>query len=713
MRVCVFDIPQDLDATTLMHLLGYIPPWVSFPDMMRVTWANVLLEKLWPFIDRAGQAYVKTLIEPMLNDPNYKPSAVSSISFTSFTLGTLPPKLRGVKVYASEQQSKEVVIEVDIAWGGNQNIALKFIPAGAVGYLFAAEVGIADMIISARARITLKPLIAELPCFGALEVSLVSRPDIDFDLKVLGGDLLSIPGLGSWIHSFVEEVLADMIVQPKKLIVPMVDNLDGMYPQGLWICKLVEAKNLPRADWFGYSDPYARLAMSHPPYIAPGEETVKTQVRTKTIFNTLSPVWDQVFSLVVHDPKEQYVTINVYDYDTGGSDDLLGSARIDLKRLLSGELYDDWITLTLPDKYAQRIRKRHQRLKRAGLTSRKTPPEVQIHIKHVYNTFGRTPRATDDTAAGDHAGSSDESPYDIDEEDQISEIRSASASSNSEFASLRHGLLSLTIIKAKVTPKSNGSSIVTYVPFVGAAGWIFEKDYYYVTVRVVQVNRYRNEPSSPARWQPARLYTRNSESFEPVPPASELNDSWEDRDTRNDDDDEDDDQGVCLYEDEKAETMIINEEATASYPAAGRETNTGDADQRIAQRARAFTRQQQSFNLGVANSRRINKSDVLFASKTTLKRSDVELRWDETFEYVLSENEFDDARQANMATPKAVVVQFLLNIRDQFSFRKETIGVVNVPLSDVLASRHIERQYNVIGARGNTTLTAQLNWQSF
>ena len=49
----------DLDATTLKHILGFIPPWVSYPDMMRVTWLNVLLEKLWPFIDKAMASYAQ------------------------------------------------------------------------------------------------------------------------------------------------------------------------------------------------------------------------------------------------------------------------------------------------------------------------------------------------------------------------------------------------------------------------------------------------------------------------------------------------------------------------------------------------------------------------------------------------------------------------------------------------------------------------------
>ena len=41
------------------------------------------------------------------------------------------------------------------------------------------------------------------------------------------------------------------------------------------------------------------------------------------------------------------------------------------------------------------------------------------------------------------------------------------------------------------------------------------------------------------------------------------------------------------------------------------------------------------------------------------KYSNIEVGLDETFKHVLSEKNSDEARQTNMATPKAVVVQFL------------------------------------------------------
>lgn len=52
-------------------------------------------------------------------------------------------------------------------------------------------------------------------------------------------------------------------------------------------------------------------------------------------------------------------------------------------------------------------------------------------------------------------------------------------------------------------------------------------------------------------------------------------------------------------------------------------------------------------------------------------------------------------------------------MRGGLGLKKEILGVVNIPLDDVIASRHIERQYHVIGGLSSTTLSAVIHWQSF
>jgi hypothetical protein len=57
-----------------------------------------------------------------------------------------------------------------------------------------------DVQIFATARVTLKPLIPIFPCFSKIVVSLMERPYVDFGLKLLGGDLMAIPG----VYGFVQ-----------------------------------------------------------------------------------------------------------------------------------------------------------------------------------------------------------------------------------------------------------------------------------------------------------------------------------------------------------------------------------------------------------------------------------------------------------------------------------------------------------------------------
>ena len=608
--------------------------------MQRITWLNIMLEKLWPYVDRAVKTTVKEYLEPLMNEDDYRPASVSSVTFSSFTMGTLPPKLRGVKVYASEQQSEELCLEVDLAWGGNQNIALKFLPKGAAGYLFAAEVGIADLIISGRLRITLKPLIGALPCFGAMDISLVSKPEIDFDLKLLGGDVLSIPGLGDWLRSFVAEVLADLLVYPKKLSIPMIDNLDAMNPCGLFIVKVMEARNLPRADFFSDSDPFAKLTMSDPPFYFFNEESFKKEVRTKTRFNTLNPRWDQVFSLVVHDPREQYVSIHVYDYDTGGGTDLLGTARLALADVVDGQLYDRWIDLRMPEVFQRRLTTRH-RLNLSGLKAAAAPPpRPQIRLKYAFNYFERS-GADDAVDAGDEAAI---------------RRRQSLAVSDGEFAGLSHGLLTVRVSKAKVSAREG--SWLTYVPVVGLAGLVLQKSYYFVVVRIVQVSKYSDDDDHHA---PA-----NGPGAAPAPAPA----AWRPE------------SGLYQREDAAQGEQVDDDDAIAFGAEGWGGARDVDDDGAEVIPGMSVIRTISTYSLGMiglAESRKIKKKDVLFKSRTSAKPAlDVgDIVWGESFEYVLSENDYDETRQITQnREPMEVVIQLILKIKDQFGLRREVRPLV-------------------------------------
>ena len=90
---------------------------------------------------------------------------------------------------------------------------------------------------------------------------------------------------------------------------------------------IADAKNLPNADsWLGggASDPYVKVTD-----LATGREYAETKV----VYNTMNPVWNQVFYIPIYDIcKKLNFTVN--DYNAFFKDVLLGSYTFDLKELI-------------------------------------------------------------------------------------------------------------------------------------------------------------------------------------------------------------------------------------------------------------------------------------------------------------------------------------------------------------------------------------------
>jgi hypothetical protein len=82
--------------------------------------------------------------------------------------------------------------------------------------------------------------------------------------------------------------------------------------------KILGAKNLPRADRSGHSDPYATCHI-------PGKE--KHRAKTKVIEDTEEPVWNE--NLVLQGwHKGDPLVFSIYDYDLVGAHDLLATLEL-------------------------------------------------------------------------------------------------------------------------------------------------------------------------------------------------------------------------------------------------------------------------------------------------------------------------------------------------------------------------------------------------
>ncbi|WCJ39865.1 Calcium-dependent lipid-binding (CaLB domain) family protein [Euphorbia peplus] len=309
------------DSETLLRMLPQIPLWVKNPDYDRVDWLNKFLEYLWPYLDKAICKTVKNIATPIIAEqiPKYK---IDSVEFEALTLGTLPPTFAGMKAYVTDE--KELIMEPCLKWAGNPDIT---VAVKAFGLKATAQV--VDLQVFALPRITLKPLVPSFPCFATIYVSLMEKPHVDFGLKLVGVDLMSIPGLYRFVQEIIKDQVSNMYLWPKTLEVQIMDPAKALKrPVGILNLKVMKAIKLKKKDLLGASDPYVKIKLTED-----NMPSKKTTVKHKN----LNPEWNEEFSFVIKDPETQAVEFHVYDWEQVGKHDKMGMNVVPLKDLSAEE----------------------------------------------------------------------------------------------------------------------------------------------------------------------------------------------------------------------------------------------------------------------------------------------------------------------------------------------------------------------------------------
>ncbi|BAF21353.1 calcium-dependent lipid-binding protein [Oryza sativa Japonica Group] len=294
------------------------PEWISFPQYEQVKWLNKHLSKLWPFVDQAATAVVKESVEPLLDD--YRPPGIKSLKFSKFSLGTVSPKIEGIRI--QNIQPGQIIMDIDLRWGGDPSIIL------AVDAVVASlPIQLKDLQVYTIVRVVFQ-LSEEIPCISAVVVALLAEPEpkIQYTLKAIGGSLTAVPGLSDMIDDTVNSIVSDMLKWPHRLVVPLGVNVDTseleLKPQGRLTVTVVKATSLKNKELIGKSDPYVIL------YVRP-----MFKVKTKVIDDNLNPEWNETFPLIVEDKETQSVIFEVYDEDRLQQDKKLGVAKLAVNSL--------------------------------------------------------------------------------------------------------------------------------------------------------------------------------------------------------------------------------------------------------------------------------------------------------------------------------------------------------------------------------------------
>lgn len=332
------------------------PSWVVFSTQQKLKWLNEELNKIWPFVNDAASELIKASVEPVLEQ--YRPIVFAALTFSKLTLGTVAPQFTGISIIESNEEG--IVMELEMNWDANPSIILDVKTRLGV----ALPIQVKDIGFTGVFRLIFKPLVEQLPCFGAVCFSLRQKKKLDFKLKVIGGDISAIPGISAALEETIKNAIEDSITWPVRKVIPIVpgDYSDlELKPVGTLEVKLVQARDLTNKDLIGKSDPFATL------YIRPLPDKTK---RSKTINNDLNPIWNEHFEFIVEDADTQSVTVKIYDDDGIQESDLIGCTQVSLKDLQPGKVKDVWLKL-VKDLEIQRDRK----------------DRGQVHLELVYYPY--------------------------------------------------------------------------------------------------------------------------------------------------------------------------------------------------------------------------------------------------------------------------------------------------------------------------------------
>ncbi|XP_031495210.1 calcium-dependent lipid-binding protein-like [Nymphaea colorata] len=303
-----------------------------------VEWVNMVLGKLWKVYRNGIENWIIGLLQPVIDDLN-KPGYVQRVEIKQFSLGEEPLSVRNVERRTS-RRANDLQYQIGLRYtGGARMLLLLTLKFGFIPVV--VPVGIRHFDIDGELWVKLR-LIPSEPWVGAVSWAFVSLPKIKFELAPFRlFNLMAIPVISMFLTKLLTEDLPRLFVRPKKIVLDFEKGETvGLFPEdfraaevhdgnsdfaGELSVTLVDAQKLAYVP-IGKTDPYVVLTL--------GNQVIcsKRNSQTTVIGPPGAPIWNQDFHMLVDDPRQQQLCIQVKD-SFGFADYTIGTGEVELSHL--------------------------------------------------------------------------------------------------------------------------------------------------------------------------------------------------------------------------------------------------------------------------------------------------------------------------------------------------------------------------------------------
>ncbi|GAB4816080.1 hypothetical protein N2152v2_003126 [Parachlorella kessleri] len=360
-------------------------------------WVDDFVNASWPYMKRAFERLAWESIPGILEAS--RPSWVHDIRLDKFELGQVPPTVNNIRVHSSSSPiDNEIYFEFDFFWKSEQDVRIEIvvprlpllvselIPNAMeeqLKLLLRLTVSLSKLSLKGSARMSLRPVWDRLPLFGALQVALVQPPEVGYELSL--GPMLAalMPLVKTWLDGAIKEMVFQPYTLPEHYFFqldPEAKDVDT--PSGVLVVKVLGADKVPKMDVFGWSDPFVELYVRD------------TQRHTTAIKrHSRSPTWDETFTLPVHLPEHQELTLILWDNDEWSANDEFGRKTVQIKDLRPGQQQ----ALTLKIRSREEEKHKEEKQKRGGWQrvamaagrpfTKQSSSACQLRLQVLYHPF--------------------------------------------------------------------------------------------------------------------------------------------------------------------------------------------------------------------------------------------------------------------------------------------------------------------------------------
>jgi len=299
----------------------------GYNGVVQDEWLLAIVAQLSPRVSELGAEVLNSKVAPVAE----KALAAlklgkKAFKFTKIQLGSVKPELYNLRTHKKNKDVDRIVVDFDMSYLGDNDIQAE---------LLTFPVGIKNVKFSGKMRVVMNPTMSQLPFIGGVQIMFLNPPEIDFDFEGAARIASKLPIVKTKIKSELLEDMGKEIIFPNRLTLPLSWTAD---PELVWhgqvtgilAVRLKSVKGLPKK---GSGNGLRKMFGQDKPDVYGVLNIGSVSHQTRVVKNSQEASFSEVMEWMVEEIEGHVLEVNIFDKDSGSSDEFLGYSAVDLSSM--------------------------------------------------------------------------------------------------------------------------------------------------------------------------------------------------------------------------------------------------------------------------------------------------------------------------------------------------------------------------------------------